>query len=227
MKFRDIQIEQQKILEEQVSRSRSIKPPSSTCECINGIHLVTTFKPRDFTEGDAFAAVPEIIKTIYGTFGIKISSSNIKVFQAIPDILDVEQTDKCGKLIIAFAIGMNKSERKWHIHLWIYGAHKYNIEFSEWCFVLKKELSRVKSIGDQVFIESCFDGLDQMIRKYNGLNENYWQPLVEYLTNRNHNNLMGYFTRNNPNTFYHYEKNELPANHNLICRRRNRSSAND
>jgi len=101
---------------------------------------------------------------------------------------------------------MNKSERKWHIHFWIYGVHKYDIDFSEWCFVLKKELSRVRSTGDQVLIEGCFDDLDQMIRKHNGVNEQYWEPLVEYLINRNHSNLMGYFTRNNPITFYHYEK---------------------
>lgn len=206
MDFRQFQIKQQKVLEERVSKSKSRNHPLRTCECINGIHLVTTFKPKDFTEADAFIKIPEIIKTIYRTFGIKMPSETIKVYQTTPTTFEVEHTDKAGKLIIAFALGMNKSERKWHVHFWIYGIHKYDLDFSEWRFVLEKELRRIKSIGDQLFIESCFDNLDQRIRKHNGVNEQYWEPLVEYLTNRNHNNLMGYFTRNNPITFYHYEK---------------------
>ena len=206
MNFKQFQLKQQKILEEQFSRNKSRKPPSRTSDCINGIHLVTTFKPKDFTEADAYVKVPEIIKTIYKTFGVKMSSESIKVFMTSPTTFEVEHTDKSGRLIIAFAIGMNKSERKWHIHFWIYGIHKYDLDFSEWCFVLQKELGRIKSIGDQVFIESCFDSLDQKLRRHNGIQENYWEPLVEYLTNRNHQNLMGYFTKNNSTTFYHYQK---------------------
>jgi len=206
MDFKQLQIKQQKILKERVSRSNLRNSPSRTCECINGIHLVTTFTPKDFTEADAFIKAPAIIKTVYGTFGIKMPSETIKIYQATPTTFEVEHTDKSEKLIIAFAVGMNKSERKWHVHFWIYGIHKYDMDFSEWCFILEKELRRIKSIGNQLFIESCFDDLDQRIRKHNGVNEQYWEPLVEYLINRNHSNLMGYFTRNNPITFYHYEK---------------------
>jgi hypothetical protein len=206
MNFKGLQIKQQIFLREKVSRNKSRKPHSRTSECINGVHLVTTFKPKDFTEADAYVKVPEFIKTIYKTCGIKMPSDLIRVYSASPTTFEIECTDKSGKLIIAFAIGMNKTAWKWHIHFWIYGVHRYDINFAEWCFLLKKELNRIKGVGDQVFIENCFDNLDQQLRNHNGIQENYWEPLVEYLTNRNHQNLMGYFARNNSTTFYHYTK---------------------
>lgn len=175
-------------------------------DIVNGLHIVITFKPRDFSHGDAYEVLPEIIKIFYKASGSNIDS--ISLTQKIPDACSLKTCAFNRRFLVVSSIAPNNDNRKYHIHIFLYGVHQFNMDYSKWKKYVDRELRKLKSIsssGSPVRIDPVKDEIDYWIRRHdNCLGDNY-QPLVNYIRSNKSGNLMGYFKdRNNPKFTYHY-----------------------
>lgn len=175
-------------------------------DLVNGLHIVITFKPRDFSYGDAYEVLPEIIKTFYKVSDSKVES--ISLTQKVPDASDLKVSSFNRRLLVVSSISPNEDGRKYHIHIFLYGVHQFNMNFTKWQKCLDRELRKIKSIsssGSPIRIDLVQDEIDYWIRKHDNCLGDDFQPLVNYITSKQSGTLMGYFRdRNNPKFTYHY-----------------------
>jgi hypothetical protein len=175
-------------------------------DIVNGLHIIITFKPRDFSYGDAYEVLPEIIKAFYKALGSTVNT--ISLTQKTPDASDLKICMFNRRLFALSSIAPNEDARKYHIHIFLYGVHQFNMEFTKWTKCVDRELRKLKSIsssGSPIRIDIVNDEIDCWIRKYDNCLGDDYQPLIKYITSSKSGNLMGYFKdRNNPKFTYHY-----------------------
>jgi len=184
----------------------AIRSGKSLTDIVNGLHIVITFQPREFSFGEAYEVLPNIIQTFYKASGSSVKS--IDITQKIPDAADIRVCMFNRKLLVVSSIAPNSDGKKYHIHIFLYGIHQYNMDFNKWKKSVDRELRKLKTIsssGSPIKIDQVTDEIDYWIRRYNNSLGDDYQPLVNYITSNKSENLMGYFRdRNNPKFVYHY-----------------------
>lgn len=175
-------------------------------DLVNGLHIVITFKPRDFSYGDAYEVLPEIIKAFYNAAGSRVNT--ISLTQKTPNASDLKICAFNRRLLVVSSIAPNEDSRKYHIHIFLYGVHQFNMKFTKWKKYVDRELRKLKSIsstGSPVRIDIVNDEIDYWIRRYDNCLGDEYQPLVNYIKSNKSGNLIGYFKdRNNPKFTYHF-----------------------
>jgi hypothetical protein len=175
-------------------------------DIVNGLHITITFRPRDFSYGDAFEALPDIIRSFYK--GAGENPKLINLTSKAPDSTDLRICFFNRRFLTVCSIAPNDDGRKYHIHIFLYGVHQYNIDFKRWGKIVDRELRKVRSIsakGNPFKINIVRDEIDYWIRRFDGCLGDDYQPLVNYISSNQSGNLIGYFKeRNNKNFIYHY-----------------------
>lgn len=175
-------------------------------DIVNGLHIVITFKPRDFSYGDAYEVLPDIIRSFYKSVGSKVDL--ISLTQNAPDACDLKISAFNRRLLIVSSIAPNSDFRKYHIHIFLYGVHQFNMDYSKWKKYVDREIRQLKSVsssGSPIRIDPVRDEIDYWIRKHDNCLGDDYQPLVNYITSNKSDNLIGYFKdRNNSKFTYHY-----------------------
>lgn len=174
---------------------------TTTDKLVNGVHIVITFAPTEFSIGECYERLPEITEIIYeasGSFRTKPS-----ITTAAPNTDAFEYAAIARHPIVVYCIGGNKHTDKVHLHMWIYGVHNMELDTFKWIDAIDRSLRSLKvicSTGVPIFYEPAKDGVDQLYRQ----NWNY-TALVNYITKRSHPSLMNYFDqKNNKNFLYAY-----------------------
>jgi hypothetical protein len=171
---------------------------------VNGVHIVITFAPKNFTEGDVWEQLPSIIRFYYEALG----ESKIKPCVATrrPTSTGLELSFIAGYSLMVFSIAPNKSDEKYHCHCFIYGIHNHQGTWSGWQKKFDRSMRTLKCIsstGHPVYYEPVKDQVDAEMRE--NYSNDYYQPLVDYINDRKEPSLMNYFSsKNNKNFVYHY-----------------------
>lgn len=175
-------------------------------DIVNGLHIVVTFKPRDFSYGDAYQVLPDIIRSFYKSAGSEVNL--ISLTQNTPDACDLKMCAFNRRFLVVSSIAPNSDYRKYHIHIFLYGVHQFNMDYNKWKKHVDRELRKLKSIsssGSPIRIDPVRDEIDYWIRQHNNCLGDDYQPLVNYIKSNKSDNLMGYFKdRNNAKFTYHY-----------------------
>lgn len=173
---------------------------------VNGIHIVITFSPNNFTEGDVWEKLPSILQFYYEALGQ--SKIQTCLGNRAPTSNILETSFIAGYSLMVFSIAPNKSDEKYHCHCFIYGIHNHKGTWSEFKKKFDRSMRSLKCIsssGHPIYYEPVKDKVDAAIRD-NYSNE-YYQPLVDYINDRKAPSLMNYFSsKNNKNFIYHYLK---------------------
>jgi hypothetical protein len=171
---------------------------------VNGIHLVFTFSPLTFSYGEVWEQLSNIIDIYYEAAGVK--SKVTSHTPRMPNNGDLETTFIAGYSFMVFSIAPNQSGDKYHCHCYIYGIHNYGGTWVEWKNKFDRRIRSLKCIsssGSPIYYEPVKDPVDTLIRK--NTSNNYYTPLVQYVSERRDPSLMNYFhSKNNKNFIYHY-----------------------
>jgi hypothetical protein len=171
---------------------------------VNGIHLVLTFSPKTFSYGEVWQELSNIIGFYYEACGV--SCQKTKSTNRMPDNDDLETTFIAGYSFMVFSIAPNKTGEKYHCHIYIYGIHNYDGTWDEWRKKFDRKMRSLKcvsSTGAPIYYEPVKDPVDRCIR--DNTSNNYYKPLIEYVSKRHYPSLMNYFDeKNNKNFIYHY-----------------------
>jgi len=177
------------------------KKYTTTDKLVNGVHIVITFAPTEFSIGECYEKLPEITEIIYEASGSLRTKPSITT--AAPNTDAFEYAAIARHPIVVYCIGGNKHNDKVHLHMWIYGIHNMELDTFKWIDAIDRSLRSLKvicSTGVPIFYEPAKDGVDQLYRQ----NWNY-SALVNYITKRSHPSLMNYFDqKNNKNFLYAY-----------------------
>lgn len=171
---------------------------------VNGIHLVFTFSPLTFSYGEVWEQLSNIIHIYYESAGAK--GKTPKHTAQMPTNSDLETTFIAGYSFMVFSIAPNQNGEKYHCHCYIYGIHNYGGTWAEWKNKFDRSMRSLKCIsssGSPIYYEPVKDPIDTLIRRNES--NNYYTPLVQYVSERKEPSLMNYFhSRNNKNFIYHY-----------------------
>jgi hypothetical protein len=171
---------------------------------VNGIHLVFTFSPLTFSYGEVWEQLSNIIDFYYEAAAV--SGKATRTTARMPSNTDLEDTFIGGYSFMVFSIAPNQSGEKYHCHCYIYGIHNYSGTWVEWKNKFDRKMRSLKCVsssGSPIYYEPVKDPIDTLIRKNES--NNYYTPLVKYVTERKEPSLMNYFhSRNNKNFIYHY-----------------------
>ena len=178
-------------------------------DLVNGVHMVITFKPKVFSWGDAYEALPKIIKNLY--FACCKDKSTIALWTEPPTAKDLQLTFIQDDLLVVASIAPHvKTPDKVHCHLWVYGLHNTKLTFDQWWKTFNRNMRLEKYIssdGNPIFVEPVKDEIDNFLQDDGSEMSSFYEPLVKYITKKSNTNLMGYFRqKNNPNFLYHYSK---------------------
>ena len=188
------------------NKMKTVFEKKNLMDIANGLHITITFKPRDFSYGDVFEVLPEIARSFYK--GVGENPKVINLTEKMPDPTDLKVTIFNRRLLMVYSIAPNEDRRKYHLHIFLYGIHQYNMDFVKWNKIIDRQLRQIKSIssnGSPYKIDTVKDEIDYWIRRYDGCLGDDYQPIVNYISSNESGSLIGYFKeRNNKNFIYHY-----------------------
>ena len=178
-------------------------------DLVNGLHLVITYRPKVFSYGDAYEALPKIVKNLY--FACCKDKVTIPIWSKAPDAKHLQLTFMQGDLLVVASIAPHiTTPDKVHTHLWVYGLQDSKLSFHEWWDTFDRNMRKEKYIsssGNPIFVEPVKDQIDDLLRDSGNEMSSYYEPIVQYIKKKSSNNLMGYFRqKNNPHFLYHYSK---------------------
>ena len=170
----------------------------------NGIHLVFTFSPKSFSYGEVWEQLQNIIGFYYQSCGV--DRKETRTTNRMPFNDELENSFIAGYSFMVFSIAPNLSGEKYHCHCYIYGIHNYGGTWNIWKDKFDRKMRSLKCIsssGSPIWYEPVKDPIDALIRKNHS--NNYYAPLVQYVSERTEPSLMNYFhSKNNKNFIYHY-----------------------
>lgn len=171
---------------------------------VNGIHMVFTYSPRNFSFGDVWETIPQILDIYYES--LEILNPQLAIRTKLPTPYELDKTFKNKHSFIVFCIAPNKSGEKYHLHSYVYGLHFLKGSWSEFKNKFDRRIRTLRCIsssGSPVSYSPVKDQIDQRIRENSS--STYYQPLLEYISKRESPSLMNYFyEKNNKTFFYHY-----------------------